>query len=79
MLNFDLRKIYIFHPVEPAPSPSDLPTGGDIYYECLDCTGIVVSVPRIKSACTCGNLAGSDGVMNIANAERVRVVRGKLK
>lgn len=79
MLNIDMRKIYNFYPVEPAPSPADLPTGGDIYYECLDCTAIVSSVPRIKSACTCGNLKGADGVLVVDKPERVRVVRGKLK
>lgn len=79
MLNIDMRKIYNFYPVEPAPSPGDLPTAGDIYYECLDCTGIVSSVPRIKSACTCGNLTGADGNLTVNNPERIRVVRGKLK
>lgn len=79
MLNIDMRKIYNFHPVEPAPGPSDLPTSGDIYYECLDCTSIVSSVPLIKSACNCGNLGGGDGVLVVNTPERVRVVRGKLK
>ncbi len=79
MLNIDLRKIYNFYPLEPAPATGNLPTGGDIYYECLDCTAIVSSVPRIKSACVCGNLQGADGALNIARPERVRVVRGKLK
>ena len=79
MLNIDMRKIYNFYPVEPAPSSNELPKAGDIYYECLDCTGIVSSVPRIKSACPCGNLTGADGVLTINKAERLRVVRGKLK
>jgi len=79
MLKIDLRKIYHFYPVEPAPVSTALPTGGDIYYECLDCTTIVSSVPRIKSACDCGNLSGTDGVLQVGKPERVRVVRGKLK
>jgi len=58
MLNIDLRKIYNFYPVEPAPDAANLPTGGDIYYECLDCTTVINSVPHIKSACPCGNLTG---------------------
>lgn len=79
MLNIDLRKIYNFRPVEPAPDPSSLPTGGDIYYECLDCTGIVSSVPHVQAACTCGNLTGNGGKLDIKDNGRVRVVRGKLK
>ncbi len=54
MLNIDLRKIYNFYPVEPAPDPAALPTGGDLYYECMDCLVIVNSVPHIKAACACG-------------------------
>ena len=72
MLNIDLRKIYNFYPVEPAPDPAALPTGGDVYYECLDCSVIVNSVPHIKAACACGN-------MGVKNPERVRVVKGKLR
>lgn len=79
MLNIDMRKIYNFYPVEPAPDPANLPTGGDIYYECLDCTGICVSVPHIKTACPCGNLSGGAGKLAVKDPTRVRVVRGKLK
>lgn len=79
MLNIDMRKIYNFYPVEPAPDPAALPTGGDLYYECLDCTGIVSSVPRIKANCTCGNLSGKGGELSVKDPTRVRVVRGKLK
>ena len=79
MLNIDMRKIYNFYPVEPAPDPANLPTGGDIYYECLDCLGICSSVPHIKSACPCGNLSGGGGKLAVQNPARVRVVRGKLK
>lgn len=79
MLNIDMRKIYNFYAIEPAPSPDALPTGGDLYYECLDCTGIISSVPRIKSACTCGNLSGNGGDAVIKDPARVRVVRGKLR
>lgn len=79
MLNIDMRKIYNFYPIEPAPAPDDLPTGGDLYYECLDCTGIISSVPRIRSACTCGNLTGNGGEVVVKDPTRVKVVRGKLK
>lgn len=74
-----MRKIYRFYPVEPAPSPNELPTAGDIYYECLECNVIVSSVPRIKMACTCGNLVGGDGQLHVKNPAQVKVVRGKLK
>ena len=73
MLNIDLRKIYNFYPVEPAPDPAALPTGGDVYYECLDCSVIVNSVPHIKAACACGNLEGGGGKMGVKNPARVRV------
>jgi hypothetical protein len=79
MLNIDMRKIYNFHPVEPAPDGASLPSGGDLYYECMDCTVVVNSVPFIKAACSCGNLQGNAGTIDVKNPERVRVVRGKLK
>ncbi|WP_265947380.1 hypothetical protein [Dechloromonas sp. A34] len=79
MLTIDMRKIYNFYPVEPAPDPAALPTGGDLYYECLECSAVVNSVPHIKAACICGNLAGSGGKLTVGNPARVRVVRGKLK
>ena len=79
MLNIDMRKIYNFYPVEPTPDPSALPTGGDVYYECLDCTVIVNSAPFIKAACACGNLTGGGGKLELKDPVRVRVVKGKLK
>jgi hypothetical protein len=79
MQGIDLRKIYKFYPIEPAPAANDLPTGGDLYYECLECNAIVSSVPLIKSACACGNLSGNGGKLDVKSPERVRVVRGKLK
>lgn len=79
MLNIDLRKIYLFKPLEPAPDPASLPIGGDLYYECLDCNAVLNSVSHIKCACACGNLAGGGGETKVDKADRVRVVRGKLK
>ena len=79
MLNIDMRKIYNFYPIEPAPEASCLPSGGDLYYECTECQIIVNSVPHIKAACICGNLAGGAGKLDVKNPEQVRVVRGKLK
>jgi hypothetical protein len=78
-MSIDMRKIYNFYPVEPAPSAASLPTGGDLYYECLDCDAVVNSVPFIKAACVCGNLQGGAGKLNVKNPAQVRVVRGKLK
>lgn len=79
MSGLDLRKIYSFHPVVPAPDPAKLPKGGDLYYECLECKVILNSVPFIKCACTCGNLVGAAGDLKVEKPEQVRVVRGKLK
>jgi len=78
-MSIDMRKIYNFYPVEPAPSAANLPTGGDLYYECLDCDAVVNSVPFIKAACVCGNLQGGAGKLSVKNPAQVRVVRGKLK
>ena len=52
----DMRKIYNFYPLEDAPPAGALPTGAELYYECLDCEKVVSSVPHIKVACACGNL-----------------------
>lgn len=79
MLKIDMRKIYNFYPVEPAPDPAKLPTSGDLYYECLECTEIVNSLPFIKSAYSCGNLVGGEGKLVVKNPESVRVIRGKLR
>jgi hypothetical protein len=79
MLNIDMRKIYNFYPIEPTPEPTALPTGGDIYYECTDCTVIVNSVPFIKAACACGNLAGNGGKLTVNDPAKVKAVKGKLK
>lgn len=79
MLNIDMRKIYNFYPLEPAPEAGNLPTGGDIYYECMACAAVVNSVPHIKAACVCGNLQGGGGKLNLKDPALVRVVRGKLK
>ena len=79
MLNIDMRKIYNFQPIEPTPAPENLPTGGDIYYECLDCSAIINSLPYIASACSCGNLEGGDGKLSVKSPTLVQAVRGTLK
>ncbi len=78
MLNLDLRKIYRFTPVTLKPS-EPLPTGAMYYYECLDCQGIVNSVPHTSAACPCGNLSGGNGQVEIRDATRMSVMTGKLK
>lgn len=79
MLNIDMRKIYNFYPLEQEVDPANLPTGGDLYYECLECKGIVSSVSHIKAACSCGNLTGAAGAVAVKEPARVSVVRGRLK
>ncbi len=78
-MNLDLRKIYTFTAVEPAPLPTELPKGGDIFYECQECSTVVCSVPHIKSACKCENLTGGGGKLAVSKPDRIRVMRGKLK
>lgn len=78
-MSIDMRKIYNFYPVEPVPGAATLPTGGDLYYECLECAAVVNSVPFIKAACGCGNLQGGAGKLSVKNPAQVRVVKGKLK
>jgi hypothetical protein len=78
-MTVDMRKIYNFYPVEPAPSPDNLPADGELYYECLECKGIVSSVSHIKIACACGNLSGQGGKTTAKDPGKVRVMRGKLK
>lgn len=77
-MKLDLRKIYRFTPMEHTPGDA-LPSGGDIYYECTDCNGVISSVPRIASACECGNLTGNGGEAVIKDPSKVNPVRGKLK
>jgi hypothetical protein len=79
MLGIDLRKIYRFSPVEPAPAVGSFPVGAAFYYECLDCQAIVSSVPHAPAKCVCGNLSGGSGSLEIQVPERVRVMTGKLK
>ena len=78
-MSIDMRKIYNFYPVEPAPSAATLPTGGDLYYECLDCSAVVNSVPFVMAARVCGNFPGGAGKLSVKEPAQVRVVRGKLK
>lgn len=78
VMKLDLRKIYRFEPI-PHNADGSLPKGGDIYYECADCKGIVSSVSYLKTACACGNLKGGGGSVDVGNAERVMALKGKLR
>ncbi len=77
-MKIDLRKIYRFEAMTHAAG-TELPTGGDIYYECTQCTHVVSSVPHIVAACECGNLQGKGGKVDIQDQTKVKPVRGKLK
>ncbi|MDD5249064.1 MAG: hypothetical protein PHY45_08765 [Rhodocyclaceae bacterium] len=77
-MKIDLRKIYRFEAIS-LPAGAALPTGGDIYYECVECAHVVSSVPHIVSHCECGNLHGKGGAVEIKDPAKVRPVRGKLK
>lgn len=79
MVDIDMRKIYRFYPLDKPVDPANLPSGGDLYYECLECKGIVSSVARIDAACSCGNLSGGGGKVAIREPARITVVRGRLK
>lgn len=79
MLNIDLRKIYRFSPLVPAPAPDKLPTGAMYYYECMECQSVVSSVPHTPSKCACGNLSGTGGKLDVKDASRLKVMTGKLK
>ena len=77
-MKIDLRKIYRFEAINH-PAGAVLPTGGDIYYECIECKHVVSSVPHIASHCECGNLVGKQGAVEIKDAAKVKPVRGKLR
>lgn len=77
-MKIDLRSIYRFTPLDhPAGEP--LPKGGDVYYECAECSGIVSSVSHAKAHCTCGNLHGGGGETTVKSPDKVRPMRGKLR
>jgi len=77
-MKIDLRSIYRFAPLE-LPAGEPLPKGGDIYYECTECNGVVSSVSHAKASCECGNLNGGSGETTIKSVDKVRPMRGKLR
>lgn len=77
-MKVDMRKIYRFDPLgHKAGEP--LPLGGNVYYECVDCKEVVSSVPHIMVKCSCGNLEGKGGKLNVKDAGRVTPMKGTLK
>ena len=74
-MKIDLRTIYRFHPIAHS---GELPTGGDVYYEC-ECGDIVSSVSFVKAACKCGNVAGGHWTVTVQTSEKVKPLRGKLR
>ena len=77
-MKLDMRKIYRFEPVARMET-GELPTGGDIYYECTQCSDIVSSVSFLKAECGCGNLSGAGGSTTVLKPEIVTPLRGKLR
>ena len=77
-MKVDLRKIYRFEQVAHAAG-TPLPTGGNVFYECIECGFVVSSVPYTPSECECGNLKGNKGAVTIVNPEKVKLVSGRLK
>jgi hypothetical protein len=77
-MKIDLRKIYRFDAVSHE-ADGTLPRGGDIYYECTECSHIVSSVSHLPANCDCGNLSGGAGVVTVNAAEKVNPLRGKLR
>ncbi|MBI3525253.1 MAG: hypothetical protein HY066_12185 [Betaproteobacteria bacterium] len=77
-MKLDLRKIYRFEAVEHGAG-TPLPTGGDVFYECMECNTVISSVPYTPAACDCGNLSGNKGATTIRDSAKVKPVRGRLK
>ncbi|MCX7178423.1 MAG: hypothetical protein NTX56_06465 [Proteobacteria bacterium] len=77
-MKVDLRKIYRFEKFDhEAGAP--LPTGGDVFYECLECGHVISSVPYTPAECECANLSGNKGNVNVRDSDKVKLVRGRLK
>ena len=77
-MKLDLRKIYRFEKV-PHEADAPLPTGGDVFYECVECGQVISSVPYTPAVCECENLNGNKGVVTVRDSNKVKVVRGRLK
>lgn len=77
-MKIDLRKIYRFDPIAREADGS-LPKGGDVYYECVECSQIVSSVTHLAARCDCGNLEGGAGTTQVATPAKVNPLRGKLR
>jgi hypothetical protein len=58
---------------------SDIPKDEDLYYRCLDCNGIIPSVPRKNVGCQCGNVFIDKDYWRlvVADLSRLEVLRKK--
>lgn len=79
MAQIDFRKIYNFYPIKIKEGDEKLPTGGDVYYECQKCKGLVLSVSFIPSSCGCGNVSANKGKAEVQEPDQVIAMTGKLK
>ncbi|QDX82473.1 hypothetical protein B9N43_15260 [Denitratisoma sp. DHT3] len=77
-MKIDLRKIYRFDPIS-LQADGILPRGGDVYYECTECSHIISSVSHLPASCDCGNLSGGEGTVTINAKDKVTPLRGKLR
>jgi hypothetical protein len=77
-MKLDLRKIYRFDPIERA-ADNELPKGGDIYWECTECSVVVSSVSHLPANCECGNLSGGQGEVSVKIPSKVTPLKGKLR
>ena len=64
MLNIDMRKIHNFYPSTRLRIL--LPTGGDLYYECLIAPASSFSAAH-RLGLSCGNISGNGGVATIGS------------
>lgn len=56
---------------------ASVPKDDDIYYRCLDCGGVIPSVPRRNVGCNCGNIFIDRDYWRlvVANMKRLEVLR----
>lgn len=58
---------------------SDIPKDDDLFYKCLDCDGIIPSVPSKNIGCLCGNIFIDKDYWRlvVADLAKIEVVRMK--
>lgn len=78
VVKIDLCKIYCFMLLDYVFGVL-LFSGGDIYYECIICNGVISLVLCIVLVCECGNFIGNGGQVVIKEIDKVNLVCGKFK